>query len=83
MRYNKLNLKTLAHMLQPLQNMKDIAMKFFNHIAMRLVACALLCASVSACVSNASDAYYYNPSAGSHSIYGYNAVDFDALDVAY
>lgn len=50
----------------------------------RLIACALLCLTLSACVTTNTDAIYYNPaSAGiySNEIYGYNAVDFNALGV--
>lgn len=62
-------------------------MNAVNKIMTRLIACALLCLSLSACVTTDTQAYYYNPAnmyyqpAGGYEIYGYNAVDFNALGV--
>ncbi|MCH2547055.1 MAG: hypothetical protein MK052_05565 [Alphaproteobacteria bacterium] len=56
-------------------------MKNIQKNAMRLVACALLCTSLSACVGSSSDALYYSPTSAGPHIYGYSAVDFNALNV--
>lgn len=57
-------------------------MKTINKLALRLIACALLCTSLSACVTTNTEALYYTPtSTGYHQIYGYNPVDFSALRV--
>lgn len=56
-------------------------MKTVSQFALRLIAAALLCASLSACVTTNTEALYYNPTVANHSIYGYNAVDFNALNV--
>jgi len=54
-------------------------MKIFNKFTLRLIICTLLVASLSACTTNRSEALYHNPTGSSYSIYGYKAVDFDAL----
>lgn len=57
-------------------------MKSIRSITLRLAAAALLCMSLSACVTTDTSAVYYNPAmAGGYDIYGYNAVDFNALGV--
>lgn len=63
-------------------------MNTVTKITTRLIACALLCMSLSACVTTDTQAYYYNPAnmynqaaVGSYEIYGYSAVDFNALGV--
>jgi hypothetical protein len=56
-------------------------MKTVNKFAMRLTAAALLCMGLSACVTTNNEALYYSPTAAGYHIYGYNAVDFNALNV--
>lgn len=63
------------------QDSKELKMKNINKLALRLIAAALLCTSLSACVTTNTEALYYTPTASSHQIYGYSAVDFNALNV--
>lgn len=58
-------------------------MKTFATILLRLSALVLLATSLSACMSNNAEGLYHNPTAMSDGIYGYNAVDFEALGVEY
>lgn len=83
-RYNTLNARITDTKNFAIQMLKRSTMKTFNKIVLRLVACTLLCISLSACVGNNADALYHGSSAVSaDGIYGYNAVDFDALGVDY
>lgn len=57
--------------------MKNVPVSFI-----RLFILTVLGLSVSACVTTDTSALYYTPTPSvSHQIYGYNAVDFQALNV--
>lgn len=68
-------------LLDSLKERENKKMKNMSQFALRLVAAAVLCMSLSACVTTNTEALYYSPTAAGYSIYGYNAVDFNALNV--
>lgn len=55
-------------------------MSSLTRLGQRVIVCAILCVSLSACVTTNTDAVYYNPAVASgYQVYGYNPVDFNAL----